>query len=179
MAECREQRVPDSPQPDRLNRVRGFEIAHCEVLGTLTNQKNGKVKVPMSEKLMFTKETFSANFMDPSGEPLERLIESRKHPITFRTCRITLSRSQEKEAGTESMPAPPPNAADTSECPFCTPQLYKMTPCLDSKTFSAPRLKTGKSVLFPNLFPYGSYSAVSLIDENHFVEIGSASPVSN
>jgi len=132
----------------------------------------------MSEKLIFTKEMLSANFMDSSGRPLERLIESRKHPITFRTCRITLSRSQEKEAGTECMPTPPPNAADTSECPFCAPQLDKKTPCLDSKTFSAPRLKKGKSILFPNLFPYGSYSAVSLIDENHFVEIGSASPAS-
>jgi len=50
-----------------------------------------------------------------------------------------------------------------------------MTPSLDSKTFSARRLKMGKSILFPNLFPYGSYSAVSLMDENHFVEIGSAS----
>jgi galactose-1-phosphate uridylyltransferase len=29
--------------------------------------------------------------------------------------------------------------------------------------------------LFPNLFPFGSYSAVSLIDNNHFVEIGTAS----
>jgi UDPglucose--hexose-1-phosphate uridylyltransferase len=139
------------------------------------NRKTIKMKQPMSEKLTFTKEIISANFMDPAGEFVERLIEFRKHPITFRTCRITLSRSQEKEAGTESMPAPPPNAADTSECPFCTPQLYKMTPCLNSKIFSVPRLKTGNSILFPNLFPYGSYSAVSLIDENHFVEIGSAS----
>jgi UDPglucose--hexose-1-phosphate uridylyltransferase len=136
------------------------------------------MKMPMREKLTFTKEIISANFMDPSGESVERLIESRKHPITFRTCRITLSRSQEKETGTESMPAPPPNAADTFDCPFCAPQLYEMTPCLDSNIFSARRLKMGKSILFPNLFPYGSYSAVSLMDENHFVKIGSASPAS-
>jgi galactose-1-phosphate uridylyltransferase len=36
-------------------------------------------------------------------------------------------------------------------------------------------MKKGQSVLFPNLFPYGKYSAVSLIDKQHFVEIGSAS----
>jgi len=134
--------------------------------------------IPMSEKLTFTKEVISANFMDLSGEPVERLIEVRRHPITLRSSRITLSRSQEKEAGTESMPAPPPNAEDTSACPFCAPQLYKMTPCLDDRIFSARRHRKGKSILFPNLFPYGSYSAVSLIDENHFVEIGSASPTS-
>ena len=33
----------------------------------------------------------------------------------------------------------------------------------------------GDSVLFPNLFPYGGYSAVSLFDDRHFVEIGTAS----
>ena len=33
----------------------------------------------------------------------------------------------------------------------------------------------GDSILFPNLFPYGSYSAVSLFDNRHFVEIGQAS----
>jgi galactose-1-phosphate uridylyltransferase len=33
----------------------------------------------------------------------------------------------------------------------------------------------GESVLFPNLFPYGAFSAVSLFDDRHFVEIGTAS----
>jgi galactose-1-phosphate uridylyltransferase len=37
-------------------------------------------------------------------------------------------------------------------------------------------LQKSRSVLFPNLFPYGRYSAVSLFDERHFVEIGTASP---
>jgi galactose-1-phosphate uridylyltransferase len=32
----------------------------------------------------------------------------------------------------------------------------------------------GTSTLFPNLFPYGRYSAVSLFDSDHFVEIGTA-----
>jgi galactose-1-phosphate uridylyltransferase len=37
------------------------------------------------------------------------------------------------------------------------------------------RLVRDESVLFPNLFPYGSYSAVSLFDNKHFVDIGKAS----
>jgi UDPglucose--hexose-1-phosphate uridylyltransferase len=36
-------------------------------------------------------------------------------------------------------------------------------------------MQQGESVLFPNLFPYGKYSAVSLLDNQHFVEIGKAS----
>jgi galactose-1-phosphate uridylyltransferase len=39
-------------------------------------------------------------------------------------------------------------------------------------------MKRGTSVLFPNLFPYGRYSAVSLFDDGHFVEIGTASAAS-
>jgi galactose-1-phosphate uridylyltransferase len=35
-------------------------------------------------------------------------------------------------------------------------------------------MQRGQSLLFPNLFPYGAYSAVSLFDDNHFVEIGTA-----
>ena len=95
-------------------------FANCLVY----RSERAKMKMPVREKRSFTKEIISANFMDPSGESVERLIESRRHPIPFRTCRITLSRSQEKEAGTESIPAPPPNAADTCECPFCVPQIY-------------------------------------------------------
>lgn len=136
------------------------------------------MKHAFEEKLVFKKEVISAKCMDSSGKLVENLIEVRRHPITSRTARITLSRSQEKEAGTESIPAPPPNAFDTSQCPFCVPQLYHMTPRLNGEVFSAPRLQTGRSILFPNLFPYGSYSAVSLMDDNHFVEIGNASPMS-
>ena len=40
------------------------------------------------------------------------------------------------------------------------------------------RMKRGTSTLFPNLFPYGRYSAVSLFDDNHFVEIGTATQAS-
>jgi galactose-1-phosphate uridylyltransferase len=37
------------------------------------------------------------------------------------------------------------------------------------------RISQGDSLLFPNLYPYGSYSAVSLFNDEHFVEIGKAS----
>jgi galactose-1-phosphate uridylyltransferase len=53
-----------------------------------------------------------------------------------------------------------------------------MTPRLNTEIFSAARLRSGSSTLFPNLYPYGSYSAVSLIDDVHFVEIGTASATS-
>jgi UDPglucose--hexose-1-phosphate uridylyltransferase len=129
----------------------------------------------MDRRLNFLVEPVKAQFIAPDGEQVETVIEVRTNPITGRTCRVTLSRKGEKERGTESLPAPPPDADDKSGCPFCRPQLTAMTPqCINSLTPSG-RLVHGESVLFPNLFPYGSYSAVSLFDDRHFVEIGKAS----
>jgi galactose-1-phosphate uridylyltransferase len=130
-----------------------------------------KGKIP----LQFTKETLLARFVEPGGDTVERPIEVRTNPITGRTCRITFSRIAEKETGTEHLPEPPAEALDTSTCPFCHPQLENQTPRLQPDLAPAERLKRGESVLFPNLFPYGSYSAVSLFDNHHFVQIGSAS----
>jgi len=129
----------------------------------------------MDKPLFFTTELITAHFLDPERKVKERDIEVRTNPVTFRTSRIALSRIGEKEKGTESLPEPPPDADQTDSCPFCQPQVEKMTPQCLEKLAPAGRLVCGKSLLFPNLFPYGAYSAVSLFDNNHFVEIGTAS----
>ena len=126
-------------------------------------------------ELRFDTQSVSAKFIDPSGLIAERKIEIRTNPVTGRTCRISFSRIDEKEPGTESLPQPPPDAANTDQCPFCRPQVSSKTPQLHPDLSSSGRLAQGDSLLFPNLFPYGSYSAVSLFDDTHFVEIGNAS----
>jgi galactose-1-phosphate uridylyltransferase len=126
----------------------------------------------------FNKRQLRAQILSPSGASIERLIEVRKHPLSHRNCRITFSRSSEKEAGTEALPSEPPNSHDTQKCPFCQPQLQSQTPRLPANLSAAGHLVEGESILFPNLFPYSCYSAVSLIDHQHFVEIGRASPPS-
>jgi UDPglucose--hexose-1-phosphate uridylyltransferase len=125
--------------------------------------------------LTFGKETVTAKFIAPSGEDVEKHIEVRINPISGRTSRIALGRGAEKEPGTESLPLPPPNAGDTDSCPFCRPQVMSRTPQISSDIIPTGRLCYNDSVLFPNLFPYGGYSAVSLVDNGHFVEIGTAS----
>ena len=125
--------------------------------------------------LPFTSRTVFAKFIDPGGELIERPIEIRANPITGRTCRIAFSRTKEKEAGTDALPLPPPDAEDTANCPFCRPQVASRTPRLNPDLAEKERLSRRDSLLFPNLFPYGSYSAVSLFDNAHFVEIGKAS----
>jgi len=127
-----------------------------------------------SSALKFERQTVSAKFIDPSGTIADRKIEIRTNPVTGRTCRISFSRIDEKEPGTESLPQPPPDADRTAQCPFCRPQVGSKTPRLHPDLAPTGRMARGDSLLFPNLFPYGSYSAVSLFDNTHFVEIGKA-----
>ncbi len=124
--------------------------------------------------LTFTQEMFHSRIVLPNGEPADRPIEIRVHPITGRTCRITYSRGEEHEPGAEFLPAPPPFADDLDQCPFCAPRKSTATPQFPVDVYSEKRMTRGTSTLFPNLFPYGRYSAVSLFDNEHFVEIGSA-----
>ncbi|MDJ0783992.1 MAG: galactose-1-phosphate uridylyltransferase [Desulfosarcinaceae bacterium] len=124
--------------------------------------------------LMFRKERRLAHIILPDGTAADRPVEIRTDPITGRTCRITFSRSAEREPGTETLPAPPPSALETAACPFCPQNLNTHTPRLPTEICPQGRLYRGESVLFPNLYPYGQYSAVSLMDTCHFVEIGTA-----
>jgi galactose-1-phosphate uridylyltransferase len=119
-------------------------------------------------------QSVQARLLDPSGDLCERPIEIRINPISGRTSRIAYSRIHEKEVGTDRLPAPPPDAGNTEACPFCRPQVIQRTPLLIPQIHPDGRMQRGQSLLFPNLFPYGAYSAVSLVDDNHFVEIGTA-----
>jgi UDPglucose--hexose-1-phosphate uridylyltransferase len=125
--------------------------------------------------LAFRSEDLTALILGPDGTVMEKAVQVRTDPLTGRTCRITFARAGEQEAGTAALPEPPPDAADGGSCPFCRAQLAQRTPQLPPELSSSGRLEQGESVLFPNLFPYGRYSAVSLIDRQHFVEIGKAS----
>jgi len=124
--------------------------------------------------LKFERERFHARIVLPTGEMADRPIEIRTHPITGRTCRITYSRAEESEPETTGLPAPPPFAAERDTCPFCRARLASHTPQLAPALSPQGRMTRGSSTLFPNLFPYGRYSAVSLFDDDHFVEIGTA-----
>jgi hypothetical protein len=95
--------------------------------------------------LSFEKQTIQARMALPDGQTAARPIEVRRNPITGRTCRITISRSEEREPGASALPNPPPFAAERSGCPFCPGALTARTPRLspevmlgDMATFTAP-----------------------------------------
>ncbi len=127
-------------------------------------------------ELRFDSKKVEARIIGPDGSQLTRLIEIRQDPITGRNCRITYSRSLEKEAATEALPPRPPGADNSDDCPFCSQRLEQATPKAVAGLLPDGRQRHGDSVLFPNLFPYGAYSAVSLLGDRHYVEIGTARP---
>ncbi|MFW2364958.1 MAG: galactose-1-phosphate uridylyltransferase [Desulforhopalus sp.] len=106
---------------------------------------------------------------------MHRVQQVRTDPVTLKQCRITPSRELENERGTEKLYQPPEMDLNESRCPFCPGNLDRMTPCLKKDVCKEQRLKNNESILFPNLFPYTEWSAVSLFDSTHHVEIGTAS----
>lgn len=124
---------------------------------------------------LFHTKVVTARFNSAAGQAVAHRVEVRTDPVTGRTARVTLARSAEKEPGTGRLPPAPPDAGGSATCPFCPPQRDRLTPTFLADFAPVGRLVNGASVLFPNLFPYGGHSAVSLFDDRHFVEIGTAS----
>jgi hypothetical protein len=67
------------------------------------------------------------------------------------------------EPGTDVFPEPPLDARNTAHCPFCRTRVESHTPQLFPGLSPDGRLTQGDSILFSNLFPYGSYSARRLM----------------
>jgi hypothetical protein len=117
---------------------------------TLPNQLNYLNQLLLQLMLSFESQTVSAHFIDPDGKSASRDIEIRTDPVTGRTCRISLSRRDENEPGSDTLPDPPPDAPDRDSCPFCRPHLSNRTPRLNPDLSTAERRTVGRSVLFPN-----------------------------
>ncbi|MDJ0623916.1 MAG: hypothetical protein QNJ17_13185 [Desulfocapsaceae bacterium] len=122
----------------------------------------------------FRKTSLFAHFEDAVGKRVDREQQVRVDPLTLRTCRITPSRELEKERGTERLHSPPDTDLDTTNCPFCPGNMAAQTPHLTPEISPSGKLTRNASVLFPNLYPYTEWSAVSLFDRQHHVEIGMA-----
>lgn len=125
--------------------------------------------------IAFRQKELSAHFSDATGAEITRIQQIRTDPVTLRTCRITPGRALEKERGQTKLHQLPDKDLDTGQCPFCPENLKRMTPCLAGEISKTGRLYYKKSVLFPNLYPYTEWSAVSVFGKEHYVEIGTGS----
>jgi galactose-1-phosphate uridylyltransferase len=98
--------------------------------------------------------------------------EVRHDPLTGRTARIChfMELKWQKPdfdklvAGTQSW------------CPFCPEKVFQVTPLFPPEIIVEGRLTRGEMVLFPNLAPYDSLSAVATFGHRHFTPMTEFTP---
>ena len=95
-------------------------------------------------------------------------VELRRDPLSGEQGRIT-ARRPIRRPSRDAAALPPLPPADG--CPLCRANIDRLTPELDAQVFAEPRLRRGEATIFPNLFPYGRWSAVLPFTRDHFVPI--------
>jgi len=122
----------------------------------------------------FKKVLKKATFLDPLNGFCQggRECEIRTDPLTGRNTRILFFPARVlPEPDLEMM-----KKKDTGFCPFCTENIYKITPKFNPELFSKERYKVGEAVCFPNAFPYDENGAVTVMTDKHLVLIDEFTP---
>ena len=111
--------------------------------------------------------------LDPSNmQPKTIPSEIRRDPLTGRTSRIChfMPLKWQKPdleklvSGTETT------------CPFCPEKVMKVTPCFPKEIVPEGRVVLGDKVLFPNIAPYDSLSAVATLGNRHYIPMTGFEP---
>ncbi len=105
--------------------------------------------------------------LNPMNDMVPRTIASeiRRDPLTGRSARICHFMKL-------SWPKPDFDrlVAGTAEhCPFCPQKVQRVTPCFPEDLLPEGRLTAGDMVLFPNMAPYDSISAVAVLGAEHYL----------
>ena len=61
-------------------------------------------------------------------------------------------------------------------CPFCPDKVMKLTPCFPQELIPEGRMVSDDRILFPNLFPYDSISALVTFGGQHYVPMTGFTP---
>jgi galactose-1-phosphate uridylyltransferase len=108
------------------------------------------------------------------GPELQRIeSEIRIDPLTRRTSRIChFMPLSWKKPDIDALVA-----KGGAWCPFCEPNVHQVTPCFATDFIAEGRMQKGKMVLFPNLAPYDSISAVALFGTDlHYLPMTGFTP---
>jgi galactose-1-phosphate uridylyltransferase len=91
--------------------------------------------------------------------------EIRKDPLTGRTSRIShfMSLKWEKPDFDQLL------AGTEKTCPFCPDKIMQVTPCFPEDIVPEGRIVLDDKVLFPNIAPYDSLSAVATLGDQHYI----------
>ncbi|WP_136600730.1 hypothetical protein [Salinigranum halophilum] len=115
----------------------------------------------------FERQVQEATFYSPLEDFEETTVETevRVDPLTDRTARVVTDNFLMPES-----PAIDDTVLDSEGCFFCPGTVEEATPKYPD--WIAPdRGKSGEATSFPNLNPYGAYSNVVALTEEHFVPI--------
>lgn len=63
-----------------------------------------------------------------------------------------------------------------ASCPFCADRVDLATPRIDSHVSDELRIRSGETVLFPNLVPYSQHAAVAIFTPRHWLGVNEFSP---
>jgi galactose-1-phosphate uridylyltransferase len=98
----------------------------------------------------------------------EVTVELRRDPLSGEQARVTPRRPVSRLAGETRLQEVP---AEPGPCPLCPEHLPTLTPRLDPRVFPERHLERGEATLFPNLYPYGRWSAVIALTTAHLVPL--------
>ena len=125
-------------------------------------------------RIEFHRERATARFRSPDGSrDVAHDLEIRYDPLLGYSTRIAPGVTLQKaDAG-----ALEPFHAPDATCPFCEQRIERVTPQLPVETSAEPRIRTGETVLFPNLVPYSQYAAVAVFSpKRHWIAISEFTP---
>jgi galactose-1-phosphate uridylyltransferase len=122
----------------------------------------------------FKKKEFQSSFYDPMNDFSERSssFEIRVDPLTGETSRVVPETGIEFQ-GREDLSD---LIKESEGCFFCSENVERLTPKFKEDLSERGRIEVGDAVLFPNLFPYGKYSAVCTFSGKHFIPVGKFTP---
>jgi len=95
------------------------------------------------------------------------LLQVREELLTGQRCKISPGRLN------RGIDAPYRPASSPDHCPFCSEQIFSVTPVFPDGN----RICRGESVTFPNLFPFAEWHTVTAITRRHQVDIFSRSEI--
>jgi len=120
--------------------------------------------------IRFQKYLKQTRFLDPNREYQEgsQLTEIRIDPLTGRTSRIL---NFPLRIPPKPDLDPLVNTSLKMGCPFCPEVVEKSTPKFPPDLVPEGRIRVGEALVFPNMFPYDTYSAVGIFSGRHFVPL--------
>lgn len=118
----------------------------------------------------FKKQTEFSKLLNPA-----RNFEEEVFPIEFRTDPLTGDVGAVYEYRQIKLEKPDFSSLIARslqrDCPFCPEAIDKLTPRFPKELFPEGRIRVGDSVAFPNAMPYRTYSAITVINNQHFVSL--------